>query len=327
MKSLLYAGAVLSCSAMFVFTACKKKGNPEKESPVETPDGQSGIDNREVQGENDVIINEINDVIRDSRLAGKNASASEVSGVTGDFCGLTVDSIDIANGSITFSYTGVTCLNRTRTGVIKLTLQQGSKWANAGSAIKIEYVNYKVVRASDQKSVLLNGTQYLTNVSGGTWWDLIVTKTKPALISTITSTDLNVTFEDNKTATYNINRQITYTYPNTAGTNNYILTVTAEGTGSNSGLNNLENYGTTRNGEPFTSQVISPIVWNLTCGGAVLQGDVNIKVASKALDLRFLYGVDVNGNSMQVSPNQCPYGWKLEWTNNGTTNFKVFGYN
>jgi hypothetical protein len=156
---------------------------------------------------------------------------------------------------------------------------------------------------------------------------LLITKTKTSLISTVTGTNLNVTFEDNKTAIYNINRRITYTYPNTPGTSSYILTVKAEGIGSNSGLTQLENYGTARNGDLFTSEVTTPIVWNLTCGGAVLQGDVNVKVASKAYALRFLYGVDANGNSVTVGPNQCPYGWKLQWTVNGSTNFKVFGYN
>lgn len=321
-KKILYSFAMLSFSTALVFTACKKKEDPKKDEPAAlvVPDGQSGTDNREVQSENDAAVNDINDVIGNSRLAGRSASSAGASGVTGNICGLTVDSLDIINGVIKFNYTGVTCFNRTRSGSIKLTLQGATKWKNAGAIIKIEYINYKIIRASDQKSIMLNGTQFLTNVSGGTWWELLITKTKASLISTVTGTNLNVTFEDNKTAVYNVNRRITYTYPND------ILTVKAEGIGSSNGTNDLENYGTARNGDLFTSQVTTPIVWNVTCGGAIIQGAVAIKAINKNFELKFLYGVDANGNSQTVGANACPYGWKIEWFANGASNSKVYGY-
>lgn len=321
-KKILYSFGMLSFSTALVFTACKKKEDPKKDEPAAlvVPDGQSGTDNREVQSENDAAVNDINDVIGNSRLAGRSASSAGASGVTGNICGLTVDSLDIINGVIKFNYTGVTCFNRTRSGSIKLTLQGATKWKNAGAIIKIEYINYKIIRASDQKSIMLNGTQFLTNVSGGTWWELLITKTKASLISTVTGTNLNVTFEDNKTAVYNVNRRITYTYPND------ILTVKAEGIGSSNGTNDLENYGTARNGDLFTSQVTTPIVWNVTCGGAIIQGAVAIKAINKNFELKFLYGVDANGNSQTVGANACPYGWKIEWFANGASNSKVYGY-
>jgi hypothetical protein len=319
-RVIVFGAAVIGLSTLLFFTACKKK-ETKTEAPVETPDIQSGADSRDAQSENDAAMEDINNVIGNSRLAGKSAESAGAAGVTGDICGLTVDSVDVVNGVITFSYTGVTCFNRTRTGVIKLTLQGLNKWKNVGSIIKVEYKNYKVVRASDKKSVTLNGIQFLTNVSGGTWWDLVILKTKTNLVSTVTGTNLNVTFEDNKTAVYNMNRRITYTYPGN------IVTVKAEGIGSSAGINDLENFGTGRNGEVFTSQVTTPIVWNVTCGGAVIQGAVNIKVSSKAFDLKFTYGVDVSGNPVVVGANNCPYGWKLEWTVNGSSNSKIFGYN
>jgi len=128
------------------------------------------------------------------------------------------------------------------------------------------------------------------------------------LSSTIKGTDLSVTSEDGKTASYNINRRFTYSFPNN------IITCTGEGIGSLNGVSNLENYGLTRDGDEFTSQVTTAIIWNLTCGPwAPVQGEANIKVDSKDFELKCLFAVDASGNSVSVGSNACPYGWKIEW--------------
>lgn len=319
-KKILYSLTVLGVSAAFVFSSCKKK-DKETENPAtpaaSTPDTQNGSDSRDVQSENDQAVSEINDAVSKSSVGGKSASGESTAGI----CGYDIDSVTVKADTLLLKYNGVTCNNRTRTGVIRLTWAPGTKWKNVGATIKVEYLNYKIVRASDQKSIMLNGTQNLTNVSGGNWVNLLLTSNF-SLVNTVTGTNLKVTFEDNKTATYNINRKITYTYP--GGYPNGILTIKAEGIGSNNGLNYLENYGTSRNGEAFTSQVTTPVVWNATCGGAVLQGAVS--VVTQNASLVFTYGVDANGNPQSVGPNACPYGWKLQWTANNVSVSKVFGY-
>jgi hypothetical protein len=327
-KKIISGLAVSFFMATVLFTACKKE-EPKVEEPAVQPTptpapaetGQSGIDSREVQGENDAAVDDINKVIADSRLAGKSSSGPGAAlGAT--ICGMSVDSVSIGSGSLTLNYDGVTtCNNRTRSGKIKLTMQNHpQKWTVAGSVIKIEYIDYKIVKASNQKSVKLNGVQYLTNVSGGNWWNLVLFSTP--LIHSVTGTNLNVTFDDGKTAVYNINRKLTYTY--VASSN--VLSCKAEGIGSSGTLNNLENFGTTRDGDGFTSQVTTPIIWNTTCTGAVIQGAVDVKVVSKAFALKFIYGVNTAGVPVTVGPNQCPYGWKLEWTANSVTNSTVIPY-
>lgn len=324
---LLSGLAIILFAMVVLFAACKKKEDPKPKeeattpAPVETPDGQNESDNREVQSENDVAVGEINDLISSSkRVSGRSASPQETSALC-----FTVDSVKISKDTMLLLYNGVTCNNRTRTGKIMLTWQHGAKWSVAGTVIKVEYLNYKVVRASDQKWIELNGTQLLTNVSGGNWFHLLFVA-NTTLVNTVTGTNLNVKFHDGKTAVYNINRKITYTYP--GGTfPNGVLTAKAEGIGSSGSLNNLENYGTARNGDVFTSQVTTPIIWNATCGGAVLQGVVNVNNVTKNASLKFTYGVDTNGNPVSVGANQCPYGWKLEWTASGNSFSKVFGYN
>ncbi|MCC6371107.1 MAG: hypothetical protein IT236_08895 [Bacteroidia bacterium] len=322
MKKLI-ALTALCLGLGLLFDSCKKK---EKETPVADESGQSSEDNRTANSENEAAVNDINDVVgNETILHGRGSGPTGANGITGTVCGLTVDTAGIKQGTIKLNYNGTTCNNRTRTGSIKLTVVDyatGKRWKQAGCVIKVEYLAYKITRASDGKFIQLDGTQLLTNLTGGSWWELLILKTQNSLATTVTGTNLKVTFSDGKTATYNINRRFTYTYPNN------VITFTGEGIGSSGGLSSLENYGTTRDGEAFTSQVSTPIVWNLTCGwGAPVQGLINIKVAGKDFDLIARYSVDKDGNAVTVGANQCPYGWKLEWTVNSKTGSKVFAYN
>jgi hypothetical protein len=329
-KGIVFKLAAVTLSMGLTFTACKKKeeDKPEETTTATSPSAeetaQSGSDNRDALSENDAAVSEANEAMSgNGRVSGTSAPGgnSQV-GAKGTLCGLTVDSAFSNTGVLKLNYNGTTCNNRTRTGSIRLTLQSytaGVRWKDPGAVIKIEYLNYKITRASDQKSMLINGTQFLTNVSGGNWVTLALGQ--PSLVSTITGTNLNVTFQDNKTAVYNINRKLTYTFANP------VLTARAEGIGTSGNMNALENFGTTRDGDSFTSQVITPVVWNSTCGGgAPMQGVLKIVVPAKSFDLTFTYGVDASGNPVVVGPNQCPFGWKLQWTANSQSNSKTFGY-
>lgn len=319
MNKMVLGLAVVCVTAGMALSSCKKKKDKSDAEKQVDESGQSSTDSRTAMGENDQAVNDINESIGNyTKLLGKGT------GVTGTPCGLTIDTTGMSSGSLTLNYTGVTCKNRTRTGTIKLAIVNytaGARWKNAGTVIKVEFDNYKVTRASDGKFIILNGTQNLTNITGGSWWELLIVKTQTSVATSVTGTNLKCTFEDGKTATYNINRKFTYTFPGD------VLTCTGEGIGTSGALNNLENYGTTRDGDAFTSQVNTPIVWNLTCGPwAPIQGVVNVKVATKTFDLKCTFGVDKNGSPTTVGANQCPYGWKLEWSANNKNNSKVFGY-
>jgi hypothetical protein len=322
MKSkLVYTLALVVLSGSLTFMGCKKKKEFKKE------DGQTSADNRTTQSENDNAINDANTVISDQplmhgRLGGPNKTVAGVLGTT--YCGMVVDTNGLYMGKVTLNYTGVTCNNRTRTGTIKLTIlnyTSGVRWKNVGAVLQVDYISYKITRASDGKSVEFNGTQLITNKTGGTWFDLFFLG-QASLATEVSGTDLHVSFDGTGgTAIYNINRRFTYTMPGN------VLTCTGEGIGSNNGRSNLENYGTTRDGDAFTSQVTTPIVWNWTCGWwAPVQGAVDIKVDSKAFDLKVTFAVDAGGSPVAVAPNTCAYGFKAEWTYKKKTNKKVFGY-
>ncbi len=319
-KRVLFGISCLLLASALTFTGCKKKKAFKEE------DGQSSADNRTVQSENDAAVNDVNTEVGNSTLLhGRISGTANIYNALGiTSTGYTVDTTGAYMGTIKINYDGTTISNRTRTGAIRLTIQNyasGKRWKQAGCVLQVDYLTYKVVRASDNKSVELNGTQLLTNTTGGTWWELLILKTQASLGTTVTGSNLNITFDGGKTAVYNINRRFTYTYPNN------LLTCTGEGIGSDNGLSSLENYGTTRDGDAFTSQVSTPIVWNLTCGWwAPIQGKATVKVDSKEFSLDCLFGVDAAGNAVTVGANQCPYGWKVEWKYKSKTSKKIFGY-
>lgn len=319
-KSLLFVISGALVASALTFTSCKKR------KAFKDEDGQASTDNRTVQSENDAAINDVNAEVSNSAfLHGRTSGAASIKSALGiTSAGYSVDTNGAHLGTIKINYDGTTVSNRTRTGSIRLTMQNytsGKRWKDQGCVIKVDYLAYKITRASDGKSVQFDGTQLLTNETGGGWWELLITKTKSSIASSVTGTNLNALFDDGKTAVYNINRKFTYSYPGN------ILTCTGEGIGSADGLSNLENYGTTRDGDAFTSQVSTPIIWNWTCGWwAPIQGEAVIKVDSKDFSLNCLFGVDNSGNSVSVGANQCPYGWKVEWTYKNKTSKKIFAY-
>lgn len=313
-KNVLLAISCCVIATSLTFSSCKKKEDKMDES------GQASSDSRQAISENDASINDINQTISDYPLMhGRTASPSQVASI----CGLTVDTVGSYMGTIKLNYNGTSCNNRTRTGSIRLTIinyTSGQRWKMAGCVMKVEYLAYKVTRTSDGQYIELNGIQNLTNISGGTWWELLIAA-QPNLSSSVTGTNLSVNFNGAGTANYNINRKFTYTWANS------VLTCSGEGIGSSGGVSNLENYGTTRDGDGFTSQVTTPIVWNTTCGwGAPLSGNLKIKIPTKGLFLDCVFGVNSSGNPITVGSNQCAYGWKLNWTYGATNGNKTIAY-
>lgn len=324
MKTKLFTPFVIASAVLMLgLTSCKKNKEFKQEN------GQSSEDSRTAQSENDAAMSDVNTEIGNNnlmhgRLSGPSGASAiqKALGITAT--GYTVDTTGAYMGTIKINYNGVTVNNRNRTGSIRLTIVDyvnGKRWKDAGCVLKVDYLAYKITRASDGKSVELNGTQNVTNISGSSWFELIFLPAHPSIITSVTGNDLNVTFDGSKTAVYNINRKFTYSISGN------VISCTGEGIGSSDGLSGLENYGTTRDGDAFTSQVVTPIVWNTTCGAwAPIKGEVNVKVHDKDFTLNCLFGTDASGNSMDAGSNGCPYGFKVQWSHKNKTNKKIFGY-
>jgi hypothetical protein len=319
-KKFLLNTTMIFVAVLLAFSSCKKK---EAETPVADESGQASTDSRQAISENDASIDDVNKTVSDyPNMHGRTSQSAQTTTIGG----LTIDTTGSYMGTIKLNYDGITVINnRKRSGSIKLTIinyASGQRWKMQYCVMKVEYLAYRVTRASDAAFIELNGMQNLTNVSGGTWWDLY-TFTQSNLASSVTGTNLSVNFNGAGTASYNIHRKFTYTLTPVT----YVLTCSGEGIGSSGGINNLENYGTTRDGDAFTSQVASPIVWNTTCGGgAPLAGHLIIKVASKSFDLDCVFGVNAAGTPIAVGSNQCAYGWNLTWTVGSNSQNKVIAY-
>ena len=313
MRKLLFLSALM----MIALLSCKKNQEFKEE------DGHTSEDNQNVQSNTDGAVSDANIAVSNNNLlAGKTMSAAQIAATS--ICGATVDTSLRAQGIVTINYDGVTaCNNRKRSGSIKVTLVDyvnGKRWKDVGAVLQLDYTAYKVTRVSDSKSLTFDGTHTITNVTGGNWV-LLVFALQPSLAVTVTGTNLDVTFDDGNHSTWNINRKYTYTYANA------VLTCKGEGLGSQDGLSNLENWGTTREGDNFTSQVSTPIIWNSSCGAnAPVEGQLIIRVAAKSFELTTTAAVDQSGNVVAPAANNCAYGFKVEWKYKKKTKTKIYKY-
>jgi len=294
-------------------TGCKKKKEFNQES------AQSCVDARMVQGENDEVVKDINiAIMEDFLLRGRGTSQPAQVAAT-SLCGVTLDTTKVTSGILTMLYNGNNCYGRTRTGSVKLTILNYplAKWKNTGTVVRIEFNKYKMVRSSDGKSVEINGTEEMKNLSGNTWFELWY-MSQPSVVDQVSGTELNVKFDNTATAIFSFDRKLTYTYSNN------VTTCRVEGMASQGGKNNVENWGQTRDGNVFTSQVVESPVWKSECGAmAPLSGQVWVKEEGKDFDLKCFFGVKSDGTA---SAENCPFGFRTEWSRKKRTNTRVFGY-
>lgn len=310
MKTRILIVAVIALGMIAVLPSCRKNRIVKNET------GQVSEDNSNIQqGIDAAVVDGSNSATNNAMINGR------VQGMAPDVCGATADTTLRSQGIITLNFDGTTnCNGRIRAGKIRLTLVDytaGKRWKDVGAVLKFDFIDYKVTRSSDSKSLTFNGTSNLTNTSGGNVV-LMVLGFQPNVIHRVDGTGINVKFDDGKTSTFNVSRQYTHTYSNS------VYQVKGEGTGNRNSLPNIENWGTTRDGDEFTSQVTEPVIWNSTCGaGKPVAGKLDIKVASKDFGLITTLGTDNSGN---VVSGGCPWGLKVEWTYKNKTGSKLYAY-
>jgi hypothetical protein len=274
-----------------------------------------------VSNESDIISNDANTALNgQSDFSGSLSSSASadgntvVNGVNGTagvsglvnvhqlICDATV-TYDTANGQriITIVYDGTNCWgNRTRTGTVTISIPKGQHWKDAGATAAITIADLKISRVRDGKSIVLNGTKTITNVSGGLLKDL-------ATLQTITHTiqgSLTIGFDNGTTRTWNVSKQRVFTY------NNGIV-ITTTGTYSDGTDNDIAEWGTNRFNETFKSLISAPKVIRQDCDFRLVSGQ-NTVITDKGTSV-ITYGLDANGD-----PTGCPgtgnYYFKLVFT-------------
>ena len=312
-------------AGLVTFSSCKKDKDEETEkAELDANVKQFNNDANNYKSESDQADNDINSALSDIPGFGRLSSNAAV--LTSPLCGVTIDSTQIANKILFFNFDGVTpCFSpsRTRSGQIKVELTGGAHWSDVGAELTLTYTDFKVTRLFDSKSIKFNGVKTLRNINGNNWLGFL------AGITTLKyqerALNINVTFDNNLSATWNSARITEWSYIS-ATANPSIpyahIKFTATGDTTISGQGNVDSWGVNRFGNSFVTHYNSALVSNTYCGlWRFTAGELVHSVSSNLFTLTL--GVDQNGNA---TPYACAYGFKVTWAANGTSNSVVLSY-
>lgn len=281
----------------FVFTACQKNASDgtdySNESSVHSDD-QSRF-----SGELDAVADDASAAL--DATPGFSGRGEQV-----QVCNATVVIDTLSNPrTITITYNGLNCFgNRTRTGVVVISMAQGVRWKNAGAVVTVNIQNLRITRLSDNKSITINGTHTYTNVSGGL---LVNLATLGTITHTISSNNMSVVFDNNTQRTWQVAKQRVFTY------NNGIV-VTTTGTHSAGGVTGIAEWGTNRFGRTFTTAISQPLVVRQDCNFRLTSGQVVHTLP--VFNASATFGLDAAGNPTSC-PGANPYYMKIIWTGPG----------
>jgi hypothetical protein len=296
MKARLLTYAAIFCAATILVVSCKKNNDDDKDYSSESTTHSD--DQNRFSGEMDAAANDINTTLETTAgFAGRGGDIQTICDAT-----IVVDTLSNPR-TITITFNGTNCLgNRTRTGVIVVSMAQGVRWKNAGAQLNVTFQNFKVTRTADNKSITVNGTQTYTNVSGGLLINLPILNT---ITHTITSNNMSVTFDNNTQRNWQVARQRVFTYASN------VVTITVTGTHSQGGMTGIAEWGTNRFGNSFTTAITQPLTFKSDCNFRLGAGKVTH--ATALFNATATFGLDANGNPTGC-PGANPYFMKIVWT-------------
>jgi hypothetical protein len=304
-KNIFTLSVLILLVAVFALTGCKKDKTTEPVSSTASMQ-QLAKDEVTVTKASDETLNDANTVL---------------SGGQGNFksteflwpCHATIDSVIVGTDSITYRivYNGINCPgNRTRVGVVEVTRKISQPWGEPGAGTVVRFINLRITKNSNNKSLVLNGTKVFVNVSGGYMWQLGNTMTS---IVHHAYGSLNATFDDGTTRQWQFDRQRTFTGVLGA------LVLTIDGLGSADGYSNLEIWGVNRNGENFYSQITHSVVHKTACDWDPVTGVQVHQIPADNKMATITYGYD--DNFQLVTNGDCPTYFRVDWqkgANSGT---------
>lgn len=308
-KLVIYLGVLLLSSS--IVTSCKKR---EKEIAMDEETKQFNEDANDIKSESDNVDNDINSSINNTSIGGRTSAS-----YSSELCGVTIDSSQIANKILFYNFDGSTpCFSpsRTRGGQIKVELINGNSWKDVGAVLKLTYINFKIIKLSNNKSIQFNGVKTLKNVNGINWFTFLTSASNFKFQSR--ALNVNVTFENGDQAIWNSARITTWDYIAanvTPGIPYGYVKFTSNGDTIRNNVSNIDSWGTNRNGQIFQTYYQSPWVSNSYCGfWRPVSGNLSHQVGIYNLGLQL--GVNQNGDPSTLN---CAYGYKVSWTPLGGT--------
>jgi hypothetical protein len=297
--------SVAVLSAAILFTSCKKDKTSTIDDTTEykvQADDQSRFSN-----ETDAAANDANTAVEN--IGGTYNGDTPLTPLLPSICDatVTVDTVSVPR-KLTITYNGNNCAGtRTRTGVVTVSFAPNFRWNQAGAQYTVKYENLKITRLSDNKSITINGEKTVTNVSGGRLRNLATRGS--AIIHTIKSSNMNVTFDDGTTRTWQLARQRSFTYDG-----GIVLTIT----GIAPQGNGIAEWGTNRNGNTFSSAITQPLVIKQTCNFRLVSGQVTH--TGLVVTVTTTFGLDAAGIAISACPSGSFY-YKVVWTGIGGNSY------
>lgn len=311
MKKLITVSMGLLLSTALLFTACKKNN---KDAVTDS------ITESQVQSDDQAAVAaQTDDISTDASTVVENVIAVSGRGPLNYFAppcnaAITYDTLNAAK-TITITYNGVNCAGTlTRTGVVTISIPAGVEWKNQGAQLTITSTNLKITRMRDQKSITVNGSEVITNVTGGLLRNLAAIG---AVTHTITSPGITVSFDNGTQRSWQVARQRLFSY------NNGIV-ISTTGTHTEGTATGISEWGTNRFGNNFITQITDPVVIRQDCNFRVTGGHVKHSGTFRTVDV--IFGLDISGN-----PTGCPglgaYYMKIMWVNvSGTATTVILPY-
>jgi len=298
-----------------ILTSCNKSNSNNNNGTSNTDLQTNSDDQTRVSTETDAALDDVNTAMTvqynvSGAALGRELMSRMVDGPgSGDSTAIcdAVISADTSNSTwtITITYNGTNCaLDRTRSGSVTISWPAGQLWRTAGSVVTVQFNNLTITRVSDNKKITLNGTHTYTNVSGGSLIDL-PNNPGTSITHTITSDNMQITFDNGTKRTWNVARQRVFTY-----SGGYIITTT--GLHTDGTTNGISEWGTDRFNMAFEVAIITPRVisqacsWQMTAGKVALSNSVGTTTIT--------YGLDATGTSTGCPISGATYYFELSWT-------------
>ena len=302
---------VITLAVLTSFTACKKEASKSTDDSKSQLTTHSDDQNR-VSSQLDAVANDVNTTIESSvAYSGRLQGAL---GITTCDATVSFDSLSSPR-KFTITYDGTGCnFSYKRTGKVVVSMPANVHWKDQGATITITYQNLKVTRLTDNKSITINGSYIITNVSGGLLYTL---SNVQSITHDVSSSGLTVSFDDNTQRSWQVANRRVFSY-----NNGIVLNITGTHTvGSTEGISE---WGVNRFGNNFTTSITQPLVIRQDCSFRLTSGQVKHSDGVGTASVTF--GLDVTGK-----PTTCPitgfYYFKVEWTGpNGATANVIWPY-
>jgi hypothetical protein len=279
------------------FVSCKKTDTNPTDTDQSTDLAVHSDDESSVSAGVDAIATDANIVIEsDASFNGR------IENTLGAICNaIAVSSSTNDTKKITVTYNGLDCSQKNSlTGIVVFSMPKATFWKDAGAVLTVTIQNLKITRVSDNKSITINGTKTITNVSGGRLIDLV---TRGTITHTISGTDLSITFDNGTQRTWQVAKKRVFTY-----NNGVVITTTGNHTeGTTSGI---AEWGTNRFGNTFVTAISQPMVIRQDCNFRLVSGEVTH--GKLIADIVVTFGLNAAGE-----PTSCPltgtYYFKAVW--------------